>query len=320
MSFVNVIFGSKVSMEEAEESAKSLNKAMKGIGTDEPRMIKEITKNTNGQRQLIKQKYIAMYGKKLEDEIKSEISGNFLKGVLALLEPTDEYEARCLQNALHGIGTNEKVIIQMLCPKEAHEIEILRAAYQRLFNKDLDKNLRSDQGGSLGKIFRSIASAGREDISVGINKNLAKTEAQELYDEGKGKMGTNESVFIRILCSRSFKQLNETFLVYEQTQGHSIEKSIRDEMSGDLEEACLTIVKAVKNKPLYFAEKIHESMKGMGTKDDDLIRLLICRAEYDLAEIKQQYKLLYKKSLYEAIKSELSGDYKKLFLELVGKD
>ena len=54
-------------------------------------------------------------------------------------------------------------------------------------------------------------------------------------------MGTDESVFIRILCSRSFKQLNETFLVYEQTQRHSIEKSIRDEMSGDLEEACLTI-------------------------------------------------------------------------------
>ncbi len=50
-------------MEQAEESAKSLNKAMKGFGTDETRLIKEIVGQSNGQRQLIKEKYLALYGK-----------------------------------------------------------------------------------------------------------------------------------------------------------------------------------------------------------------------------------------------------------------
>ena len=45
----------------------------------------------------------------------------------------------------------------------------------------------------------------------------------------------------RILCSRSFSQLNATFAAYNQIAKKDIEKSIKDEMSGDLEFACLTI-------------------------------------------------------------------------------
>lgn len=50
-------------MQEAEEGAKSLRKAMKGLGTDEARVIKEITSHKNGARQLIKQQYLTMYGR-----------------------------------------------------------------------------------------------------------------------------------------------------------------------------------------------------------------------------------------------------------------
>ena len=58
----------------------------------------------------------------------------------------------------------------------------------------------------------------------------------------------------------------------------------------------------------------------MGTKDEDLIRLLVSRCEIDLPQIKHEFKQLYGKSLYDVVKSELSGDYEKLFLGLIGKD
>ena len=47
--------------------------------------------------------------KKLEEVIKSQIHGNFLKGLLALLEKASEYEAKCTREALKGIAPNEKV-------------------------------------------------------------------------------------------------------------------------------------------------------------------------------------------------------------------
>jgi hypothetical protein len=76
---------------------------MKGIGTDEKRIIREIIEHTNAQRQLIKQKYQIMYGHSLEQDLKSELSGNFEDVVIALLEPSLEYEARCLRDAIHVI-------------------------------------------------------------------------------------------------------------------------------------------------------------------------------------------------------------------------
>ena len=169
----------------------------------------------------------------------------------------------------------------------------------------MESDIASDTGGYLRKIMRSIASGGRPDSDYyydydPVNYDLAESEAEELYDAGKGQLiGTDESVFIRILCSRSFSQLNATFDAYYKISNTDIEKSIKSEMSGDLEFACLTIsnflsfslintkilrfisiiVKSARNKPAYFAEQIHNAMKGLGTKDDDLIRLLVSRAE-----------------------------------------
>ena len=47
-----------------------------------------------------------------------------------------------------------------------------------------------------------------------------------------------------------------------------------------------------------------------------LIRILISRDEIDMPVIKQYYKQLYGKDIIEDFKSEISGDYQKLMIEL----
>lgn len=301
----------------AEETAKSLQKAMKGIGTDESRIVREICSTTKAQRQEVKRAYLTMYGKNLEDDIKSEISGNFLKGVLALLMPNDQYEAQCLRFAMKGIGTNEKVLIELLCSKGAFEIQHLSQTYKKMFDRDLVEDIKSEQSGDLGRLLVSLASGGR-DNSQTANIDLAVKEANLLYEAGEGKVGTDELEFIRIFCSRSFAQLKATFEAYEsQNKKTPIEKAIQKETSGKFERALLAFVKTVRNKPGYWAELLHESMKGLGTNNEDLIRILVSRSEIDLAQIKHQYLQLYGKTLHDAVKSELSGDYQKLFLTLI---
>ena len=39
------------------------------------------------------------------------------------------------------------------------------------------------------------------------------------------------------------------------------------------------IVKAARSKPSYFAVQMYNAMKGLGTNDNDLIRLLVSQAE-----------------------------------------
>ncbi len=60
----------------AEDIAKSFKTAMKGIGCDEKRIIKEILSLNNDQRQVVKQKYQTMYGHALDEDLKSELKGN----------------------------------------------------------------------------------------------------------------------------------------------------------------------------------------------------------------------------------------------------
>lgn len=43
-------------------------------------------------------------------------------------------------------------------------------------------------------------------------------------------------------------------------------------------------------------------MKGMGTNDVDLIRLVVTRCEIDMVEIKREYHALYGVALADAIK------------------
>ncbi|CAF0882774.1 unnamed protein product [Brachionus calyciflorus] len=304
---------------EYETIAKSFREAMKGFGTDEKRIIKEISSVTNAQRQIVKEKYLTMYGRTLEEDLKSELSGDFEDIIVALLKPRYEYEAECIRDAIKGFGTREYVIIELLCTKESAEIEILKQAYKKLFDRDLEEDIKGEEDGPLGRLFRSIATGDRPS-GYSVDFILAQKEAQELFDAGEGKLGTDETEFVRILASRSFAQLKATFEEYKKISGKDIEVSIKSETSGDLEDALIAIVQSIRDRSAYFARQINRCVKLPGTKEKDLIRIIVSRCEVDMGEIKKDYKDLFGKSLYEELKKELRGDFEDIVLKLVGTD
>ncbi|NXH12220.1 ANXA7 protein, partial [Bucco capensis] len=77
-------------------------------------------------------------------------------------------------------------------------------------------------------------------------------------------------------------------------------------------------VQCALNCPAFFAERLYNSMKGAGTDDSTLIRIIVTRSEIDLVQIKQMFTQMYQKTLATMISSDTSGDYRRLLLAIVG--
>uniref|UniRef100_A0A8C3Y442 Annexin n=1 Tax=Catharus ustulatus TaxID=91951 RepID=A0A8C3Y442_CATUS len=285
------------------------------MGTNEKKIIEVLSSRTSEQRQQIKQKYKDLYNKEMEKDLKGDLSGNFEKAVLALLDLPCEYEARELRKAMKGAGTDESLLIEILCTRNNKEIVNIKEAYKRLFDRDLEADVKSDTSGSLRKILVMVLEATRDETPQ-VNAELAEQDASDLYKAGEGRWGTEELAFNVVLAKRSYSQLRATFQAYEKVNRSSYGSFF--ETSGDLEKAYLTLVSCAKDCPGYFATLLHKSMKGAGTDEETLIRILVTRAEVgDLPAIKEKFQQMYQKSLAEAVRSDTSGDFRKLLLAIL---
>jgi annexin A7/11 len=88
-------------------------------------------------------------------------------------------------------------------------------------------------------------------------------------------------------------------------------------MSVDLAEALKAVVMAQVDQAGYFARLLYQAMKGAGTRDKPLIRVVVTRSEIDLQEIKEEFAKATGQSLQDMISGDTSGDYKKALLAIV---
>jgi len=147
------------------------------------------------------------------------------------------------------------------------------------------------------------------------NKDLA-----DLYEAGEGTWGTDESVFNKIFTNRSPAELRFINNEYFKACGRTLREVVDDEFGGDMKDLLKTVLHAILNPADYFATRINKACSGLGTNDNDLIRVMISRDEIDMPEIKEIYKEKYQKSLYEEIDDECGGDYKKILLGIAATD
>jgi len=295
--------------------AKYLYDAMKGFGTDEEKIIDIVAYRSSAQLISVEKKYQTLYGDDLKKILKRELDGNLEKVVLGRFYDRYGYQAYICRNAMKGLGTDEQVLIDVICTKKPEEMKKIKSAYEELFKRDFMKDLQSEVSGNLRRILYSLATAGREDKEPDVV--LARAEAKTLYEIGEAKWGTDVRIFNNIFANRSFEQLRLCFLCYRKAYGKLIFEVIDKELSGNLKSAFMTLARYIKDPITTFSEMLFESMKGLGTDDDRLIRTVLSRCEIDLKSVKERYEKLHQKTLDKAIKKECSGDYEKIMLAIV---
>ncbi|XP_076456172.1 annexin A6-like [Babylonia areolata] len=302
----------------AEQDCEALKKAMKGFGTDEDAIIEVLSKRAGEQRREINLTYKTMFGKDLGKELSGELSGNFKTLCVEMLLGPAEFDAKQINKAVKGLGTDERALIEIICTRTNAQLTAMKEAYKTMYQKDVEADIEGDTSGPFKRLLVGCLQANRPEGQE-FDRNKAKQDAQALLDAGEKKWGTDESRFNVILVSRSYPQLRATFQEYAKLANKDIEDSISSEMSGDLKNGMMAIVRVIRSKATHFASELHRAMKGLGTDDDTLVRVVASRCEVDMVQIKEEFQRNFKQSLYSFIVDDTSGDYRKMLCNLIGQ-
>jgi len=300
---------------DAETDCKVIKAAMKGFGTNEKKIIEVVGYRSSKQLVEVKEYWESAYGSEIIKKLKGELKGDFEDAIVCRFHTLREMDAWFCQKAMKGAGTDEKSLIDILCTKTNEEMEGIKDAYEKMYKKTLKKAIKGDVSGDFEKLLVSLICAKRKTDDV--DEDNAAEDAAAMKEAGIDAWGTDEDTFNLIMCTRSYPQLNLIMKAYKKETGSELAEHIKKEFSGDIEKGLLAILAFAEDPIKYYSEQLYKAMKGAGTDEDTLTRVISCRCEIDLQYIKARFRKDYTKDLDKTVKKECSGDYEKILLALM---
>lgn len=298
------------------DDAIQLHTAFKGFGCDTSAVINILAHRDATQRAYIQHEYRTMYAGDLLKRLASELTGKLETAVLLWIHDPATRDAIILKQTL-TTAKNIEAATEVICSRSSSQLQYLRQIYHSKFGNFLEHDIERNTSGDHKKILLAYVATPRHE-GPEVNREMAEMDAKVLYKAGEKKLGTDEKTFVQIFSERSAAHLAAVDYYYDSMYGHSLKKAIKKETSGLFAFALLTIVQCAVNPARYFAKVLRKSMKGLGTDDTKLIRVIVTRAELDLLYIKAEYLEKYKKTLNDAVHSETSGNYRAFLLSLLG--
>ncbi|EAA02014.4 AGAP012784-PA, partial [Anopheles gambiae str. PEST] len=164
--FEDVIVG--LMMPPEKYLCKQLNKAMKGMGTDEDTLIEVLAPQTNEEVKKIVDCYEEMYGRPLAEHLCSETDGSFRRLLTMIIVGARDAQgtvdadlaveqAKQLYDAGEGkLGTDEEVFYKILAHASFDQLEIVFEEYKKLSGQTIEQAMKSELSGELYDALSAI--------------------------------------------------------------------------------------------------------------------------------------------------------------------
>ncbi|BBG94622.1 annexin 5, partial [Prunus dulcis] len=292
----------------ARDDALHLYRAFKGFGCDTAAVINILGHRNATQRAAIQKEYHATYSEDLNKRLSSELSGQLKRAVIMWMPDPATRDANIVRHALEG-DVDLKAATEVICSRTPSQMRQFKQIYFSSFDVDLEDDLATKlSSGDHKKLLVAYISVPRYE-GPEYDQAMVQKDAELLNKAGEKKLGTDEKVFIQIFSERSRAHLVAVGSAYQSSNQGNIWVFFN---------ALLTILQCADHPGKYFARVLRKAMKGLGTDDPTLIRVIVTRAEIDMQYIKAEYRNQYGKSLHDAVQSDTSGHYKAFLLSLSG--
>ena len=304
-----------IDQKKVDEDAASLHKAIEGKNKDIKTIIDIIAHRTNRERLAMIESYERQFNNRdLVEDLKSKLSGNLKDTVKALFKEPIEYDCYCLNKAFKGASISDITPLEIITTSSNYYINLIKQKYQTIYGKPIETEFSSFRSKNLKVIQLLLSGYKVENPNPDINDCSEK--AKLLYNSGEKKAGTNEGIFYEIFCKSSFEEIKMINNIYTQKYNHDLVKAIEKEFSGHDRRFLKAIVRFAIDPIEYYARRINFAVKGLGTNNSLLIRMLVKRYEIDMPQIREAYKRIFNKDMIKDIEGDTSGDYRKLLVEL----
>ena len=299
-------------MEDPQAAAERLHTALFGKNREET-CLDIVINNDLEHRLLIAKKYGELFGNPLYEDMKSKLSGHFKELCGYCFLTPMEFNAKMLKRGFKGLSIDEQLIFEILANHTLEEYKQIEDAYRTETKKELSKDLEKSFSGGLRKDLLNLISTERRT-----NENPDRGECEKLADllinSGEKNWIEDENVFrdVFILCSPEEMVLVGRY--YFQKTGNNLIDVIEKKFSGKNRTLLREVVFANIIPHELYAEKINNSIKGLGTNTALLNRVLAARRGVDMPQIKEMYQWKYNETLKDAIVGDTSGMYQNLCL------
>ncbi|XP_070821012.1 annexin A1a [Chaetodon trifascialis] len=225
----------------AQYDAQQLKLAMKGLGTDEDTLIEILASRNNTEILDIKKAYKGEYKKDLEEDIRSDTSGDFRAALLALCkagrtegvcEQLIDSDARALYEAGEGRkGKDCSAFIDILTTRSAPHLRKVFERYSKYSKVDVAKAIDLEMKGDIESCLTAVVKcAGSRSAFF----------AEKLHAAMEGK-GTKKPILTRIMVSRSEIDMKRIKDDYKKNYGKTLYQDILDDTKGDYEKILLAL-------------------------------------------------------------------------------
>lgn len=293
---------------------------MKGFGTDEATLIRVLAPLDPLQVASVRETYTRHINRDLYKDVKSETSGYLEQGLLAVIEGPLNHDAELVREAVKGLGTKEWMLNDVLLGRSNADIREIKNAYQRKFNRSLEKDVEDDLSAETKNLFKRVMSATRHEESTPYNAATIENEVKSIHGSTAGRIVNNVAEVCAIFAQSSDNELRAIAQKFQERYHVELEKHIASQFSGHMKAALIHMLRTATDPAHRDAALLEDAMAGPGTKDVMLVTRIV-RLHWNkqhLDQVKKAYQHHYKRDLRERVKGEVSGDYQKLMLALLG--
>ncbi len=200
---------------------------MKGFGTDERALIRILATKDALQATALRDAFHRLHRRDLVLDVKSETSGWFEAGLVALARGPLLNDVHLLREAMSGAGTKEKALNDVLLGRTNADMNAIKSEYHRVFRRRLEDDVKGDLSMKTERHFMIVLSAQRAEDSAPIVKADIDRDVTELYNATEGKVGTDEIKVCSILSQRNDNQIRAISYEYQQKFARNLEDVIR---------------------------------------------------------------------------------------------